>query len=373
MDKFAAAERRRRRLQRVGEISMLAFVVLCMGYAAPAAAVPVPSLYTVEVPLDPRDPGARADAYAAALEEVLVRVTGSRAALPPDEVEALFPDPARYVMQFRSGEDDTLWVTLDGAAIERIVKAAGYTVWSSDRPLTIIWLAVDSGRGSREIVAADEETADDDEGEIQIIERNRLLRERIEEAAAERGIPVTFPLLDGEDLESVTVSDVWGGFDEPLIAASQRYGADSILVGRMQPTVAQRNRWTWYFRDRERQWSGQPEEIIDMLADSLAARFAISGGDRLADISLTVAGIQSVESYAAVQSYLENMDLVEELSIDTVSGDRVRYRVRAYGGRERLREALEFARLFEPADAFDRAIDAGTMQEPEALVFRYRP
>ena len=66
----------------------------------------------------------------------------------PEMVELLFPNPSAYIVQFRPGEDDTLWVSFDGDAIERVLRQAGQTVWGSDRPLTLVWLAVDWGQGA---------------------------------------------------------------------------------------------------------------------------------------------------------------------------------------------------------------------------------
>ena len=40
-------------------------------------------------------------------------------------IAELFPDPSSYVIQFRPGANDTLWVSFDGEAIER-----GYRFYS---------------------------------------------------------------------------------------------------------------------------------------------------------------------------------------------------------------------------------------------------
>ena len=97
-------------------LMLLAFV---WGMLVPVAnAVEVASLYTVEVALDPDDPDAQSNAYRAALTEVLVRVTGTTAAADSEELAILFPNPARYVRQYRPGPDDTLIVSLDGPALD---------------------------------------------------------------------------------------------------------------------------------------------------------------------------------------------------------------------------------------------------------------
>jgi uncharacterized protein len=345
----------------------LAAVIALTLPTADVEAFDAQDLYTAQVPINPRDPGAREAAYDAALAQILTRITGSRDALGPEQIEEWFPDPARYVLQYRPGEDDTLWVTLDGAAIETVLRRHRQTVWGSNRPLTLVWLAVDWGQGEREIVAADdpERTA----AEARSIDRDRLLRERILEVAAERGVPVAFPILDAEELQTVQFSDIWGGFNESLLRASQRYGATSVLVGRVRPDVAERNRWSYFFADERREWTGQPEEVMNLLADTLADRFAVAGGAQVETIDLIVSGIDSVAAYGAVQRYIEELDMVERLSIDSVSGDTIRYRLSAHGGTQRLRRALDLNRRLEPAGVF-----AGGMATAAGeLRYRWRP
>jgi hypothetical protein len=260
-------------------------------------------------------------------------------------------------------------VTLDGATIERVLMSAGHSVWGSDRPLTLVWLAVDWGGGEREIIAsADAQRSD---AVARSIDRNRLLRERVQEAAEARGIPVSFPLMDIEDLESVTFSDVWGGFDEQLLAASRRYAAGSVLVGRVRPGPGQRNRWSHYFGGEQREWGGEPEEVVNLLADALGSQFAISPNEQLASIPVIVSGIDSVLAYGTIHAWLQNLALVRELSVETVSGDRVRFLVKAHGDRERLRRALESARHLEPLAGIDST--GGGVAAADGLAFRYRP
>ena len=312
---------------------------------SPVWAVEVTSLYTAQVLLDQEEDDPRARAYEMALADVLLRVSGSELSADSEMIELLFPNPASYVVQFRAGADDTLWVSFDGDAIENALRQAGKTIWGSDRPLTLIWLAVDWGQGEREIISADDPARSRDEARS--IDRNRLLRQRVLDIAERRGLPVVFPLMDTMDLQSLSFSDIWGGFDEALIAASERYTANSVLVGRIRPASGQRNRWSYYFGGEERTWSGEPELVIGLVADLLAAEFAISGNARLETIDLTIAGIDSVEAYGAVQNLLSEMTLIQAFSIAEVEGDRIRYRVEALGGFDRLRRALRLNGLIE--------------------------
>ncbi len=248
---------------------------LCVLTTPAVLAIEVPTLYSAEVPYDDKADDPRADAYRTALTEVLRRVSGSELAENALLVEELFPSPASFVVQFRRGADDTLWVLFDGEAIERTLRATGQTVWGSDRPLTLVWMAVDWGQGDREILGA----GDDRQSlqETRSINRNRMLRERLLDSAARRGIPVALPLLDSEDLQKVSFSDVWGGFDDRVVDASKRYEANSVLIGRIRPGSSSRNRWTYHFGGEQRSWSGEPEVVLAQIADLLASEIAIQG------------------------------------------------------------------------------------------------
>jgi hypothetical protein len=338
-----------------------------------AWAVEVATLYTAQVALDEEQDDPRQEAYKAALAEVLLRVSGTQLGSDPEMIELLFPSAASYVVQFRPGEDDTLWVSFDGEAIEQVLRQSGQTVWGSERPVTLVWLAVDWGQGDREIIAAGDPDQGRDAGRS--IDRDRLLRQRVLDMADRRGIPVLFPLLDTEDQRNVTFSDIWGGFDEQLLVASERYEVDSILVGRIRPDSNQRNRWNYYFADDERVWSGEPELVLGLVADKLADEFAISGDAPLEYVDLNVSGIDSVEAYGNIQNLLAATNVIESFAISEVAGDRIHFRVEAVGGLDRLRRALRFNGLIEQ-NGFDGdrfGIESLDSTSNASLEFYYSP
>jgi hypothetical protein len=321
-------------------LSMLVFTGIPTAWA-----VEVATLYTAQVALDEAQNDPRQEAYKAALAAVLLRVSGTQLNSDPEMIELLFPSPAAYVVQFRPGEEDTLWVSFDGEAIEKVLRQSGQTVWGRERPVTLVWLAVDWGQGDREIIAAGDPAQSRSFGRS--IDRDRLLRQRVLDMAERRGLPVLFPLLDTEDQQNVSFSDIWGGFDEQLLVASERYEANSVLVGRIRPDSNQRNRWNYYFADDERIWNGEPELVLGLVADQLAAEFAISGDAPLETVDLNVSGIDSVDAYGEVQNLLAATNVIESFTISEVVGDRIRFRVEAVGGLDRLRRALRFNGLIE--------------------------
>lgn len=334
---------------------------------ATANAVEVTSLYTAQVPLDQQQDDPRAVAYETALAQVLLRVSGTQVVNDRDLFDTLFPNPTAYVVQYYPGPDETLFVTFDGTALEEILARSGQPLWGSDRPLTLVWIAVDWGRGEREIIAAE----DEEQPQARSINRDRLLRRRVLDFAERRGLPVAFPLLDSEDRAGVSFSDIWGGFNSRVLEASERYDVNSVLIGRVSAAGASRSRWTYYFGRDQREWVGEPELVITQISDLLAEEFSIGGNAPLSVVQIEIAGISTVGAYADLQSTLAGVNVIDSISIVEVSGDVVRYRVTAHGGADRLARALRFEGLIE-----EERIDMGDMllDEPiNSLRFFYSP
>lgn len=334
-------------------------------------AVEVENLYTVTVPYDARANDAEAQSNELALAQVLLRITGSDTEARAADIGELFPDPRRYILRWRPGDDGTRVISLDGPAIEAVLREAGLPVWGSDRPLTLVWLAVDWGQGNREIVASDESSAGGPV--LDTSQQTEQLRERVEAAAERRGLPMLFPLLDSEDLAQVSFSDIWGGFDETLLNASRRYGAQAVLVGRVRAGSVAATRWSYYSAAQRLEWSGAPEDVLGELADVFAQQFAYAGNAPVESVQLTVGGVDSVSGYGRVEQLLDSLNVIDSYRLDTVNGADLRYVVEVQGGSERLATALEFSGVLRRADWLGVQDFVGTGIRQETLEYLYQP
>ncbi len=334
----------------------------------PAGAADVAALYTAEVAVDREARNPRADAYRIALFDVLLRVSGGELARDPELMDALFPDPAAYVVRFSPGPDDTLFVTFDGEALEEVLKSAGQTVWGSDRPATLVWLAVDWGDGQREILGVDDPLqAVEDE---RAADRYRLLRERVLKLAERRGLPVLLPLLDAEELGRVTFADVRGGFDEVILESSTRYDVSSILIGLVDASGQQAGRWRHYLGTERTAMLGEPEQVVPQVADRLSRAFAVRGDAPLRTVVLTMSGVQTVDAFGELQQRLGDIAAIEAFAIDEVVGDTIRYSVNVRGGAERLARALRFAGFLE-SERIAGTLGPGLAEPGDSLEFFY--
>lgn len=319
---------------------VLALLVLWLLPAAPLPAAQVADLYSAEVELPA--PGDLDGAFALALERVLAKVTGRRQPLDDSQRER-FGDPARLVRQYRGTAPGRLRVGFDPVALKRLVDAAGLPTWGEARPLVVVWLVMETGRGAREILSAGEAGQGTAFGPASAADQARAL---LLAAAEARGLPLVLPLVDSEDLARVSDSDLRGDFTEPVIAASERYGADAVLIGRLRgadPATA-RVRWTLLLGRERMDWSGGLEDGPDGAADRLAERLAVAPGEERW-LRVEIGNVRSLRDYGQVYRLFSGLGLVEQLQVAEVSEDRLRLALRVRGGIDPLMRSVALRRL----------------------------
>jgi uncharacterized protein len=293
----------------------------------------VAGLYEAEVDFE----GDRDEAFRAALGKVLVRITGRRDVAARPEVAPLLGNAASYAQQFRRPVPDRLWAAFDGTAVERELAALGLPVWGAERPSTLLWIAIDAGGGRRFVLASVEE-----------FEEEAAIREELLAAASDRGLPMVFPLMDAEDRAQASFAEVWGGFEDSILAASERYGADAVLVGRLAADDLGHGRWMLYAADGVERWTGGAAESIGRLADLFAARFAVVSLGEARPVHLVVSGVDSIEDYGRISRFLGSLTAVESLGVESVEGDEVVFRVALRGEPGTLDEAVRLGGLLHP-------------------------
>ncbi len=289
--------------------------------AQPVLAEPLGDLYTVTVP----NTGQNEAAFRAAMSDVLVRVTGRRDAPALENLAPLVAQASRYVASYRRAPGNTLAVTFDGPAIENAIDASGLAFWGEERPLTLVWLAVDRGGGRRALVSAS------DTGEE---------KSRIEAHAARRGLPLVWPGM-GDDLMRA-LQQAWSGAHAPLVEAAARYGADGVLIGRARQAAAGAVTvdWTFSAAGLSAASSGELEAGPELAAERYASLYASHGAGQRSEQLVTVTGIASLDAYAAVLRALSRLAPVRSVAVDEVTPDAVSFLVNVRGDPEALRQAI---------------------------------
>jgi hypothetical protein len=316
-----------------------------------AGAAEFEDLYTVSVVPDPEmaPQARRADSTQRAMARLLIRVTGRRSAPTEPGLAELVRNAAAYESEYIPLSATESRFRFSRSAIEAVLTRQELPIWGDERPLTLLWIAVDLGGGQRAELAA---VPDDGRvGPIGSRPSNELPAEYAElfeaitlpllDAVDERGLPVVLPELDAADRALVRFADVYGGFDESVALAAERYGADAILIGRIAVTeagpVVQ-----WLLRQGERRQllSGiDPRAGIDALAEQFVREYATVGGTRLTFV--TIRGIESWPDFGRVYDYVQSRSFIESVDVESQSLDGdMRLRVVTRSDDSQLRQLL---------------------------------
>lgn len=318
----------RNSLRRACRAAALALTMLVVLAAQDLRAATFPNLYTVVVMPDPAAPNRRAASVRAAMMQLLERVTGRTDAGLDPELSHIVEGAENYLNSYGSIDRQRDQVGFISSRVERALTDAGWPVWGSERPMTLLWIAVDNGNGERALLS---ESFNPSQWSPAMVELVRSLEQALRAAASDRGLPITLPLLDLEDLQQIDFADVWGGFDERVDVASMRYGPDAYLLAQVRfGPFGTDIRWTLVQDGRRRvALSTTVEEGIDWLAEQYAAEFSVLGGNRT--LRLTIDDVESLSDYGRVMSYLESVSLLSRVDVESFEGGRLELRVAARG------------------------------------------
>ncbi|MBM5811468.1 MAG: DUF2066 domain-containing protein [Gammaproteobacteria bacterium] len=304
---------------------VLLLCALTNGPARPDT-VTLPDFYAATVPASGVDERARQAAFRAALADVLVRATGQRDAAQLESLAPMVADAARYVVSFWRATGNRLAVSFDGRAIENAIDAAGLPFWGAERPVVLVWLALDRGGGQYAIVNAGSPGEE---------------RQRVAEVAARRGLPLVWP-VPGED-SALAAQAIASGEHTALLEAAGRHGADGVLVGRVAAgnSAARPVEWTFTGAGTHAAVHGVLETGPDLAADRYAGLLASSTAGRRSEEYVTVTGIDSIEAFAGVERALGRLRPVREVRLYEVAPDAATFRVEVRGDPQALVAALQ--------------------------------
>lgn len=302
-------------------LPLLGTLIPVTGYS-----VELKHLYDVQIPVESRDRAELEDAFRQALVTVLVRVTGKSTIAGRAEVIELLKNPSRFVQQYRyyeQGDESppklNLWIHFDGVAMEKQLMEAGMPVWGKERPAVLIWFAIER-QGKRFLMGEDSDSQ---------------AREALADSAKQAGIPLVFPLLDLEDRVQVNVSDVFGGFAERLLRASRRYNPDAVLIAWASGTSDGfwKTHWRLDSGAETRDWNSVGADFVQVLengigrlAGELSKHLAVSSHSGERDsVLLMVSGVDTLEGYARIASYLTGLDRISRFRPYRIEPGRISF------------------------------------------------
>ncbi|SDS67139.1 DUF2066 domain-containing protein [Pseudomonas granadensis] len=288
-------------------------------------------LYQVRQPVTGQAPEERDRATQAALDTLVLRLTGDPKAPQSPDLAAIRKDPQQIISQFGfdAGPPEVLKVDFDPATSEQALRRAGLSLWGANRPSIVGWWLNDSTEGSS------------------LVSDGQAAAAPLRAAAQHRGLPLRLPLADLSEQLVATAPTLEGADAAPLRSASERYNADALLAVHAREEGGQwQAKWRLWLGDQKEAGSVQgadqaavADAVMLAVAERLAPSFVVKPGVS-GQQTLEVQGM-NLEHYAALLRLLEPFGV----RLQTVDGDRIVYRVN--GSAEQLRAQLSLAKLQE--------------------------
>lgn len=349
----------------------------------PATAATFPELYTVTVEANPQDCAAREGELAReGMALLLIRLSGRRLSAADSEASSLIGSAPRYLASCGAPSGRDVRVGFNATDVNRALTDLNWPIWNAERPAILLWLAAEFDDGQRAELRADPARAfgwraagtASDRLPMEAEQRFRSVTDEILEAADQRGLPIVLPVLDAEDRSLVRFADVWGGFDEFVLRAAERYAVDAVLIGRLV-AADERIEIDWSLHRGQLDLDFRTIEAragIDWVADQFAAEMSTVGGARVTFIH--VRSIEHYRDFGRVIEYLESVSIIEAVDVASQRDDELVLRVIARGDDSQLARILtldgQLVRPDEssPPDGRFSPVDSLTMPDRE-LVF----
>ena len=250
-------------------------------------------------------------------------------------------------------------VDFSSALIDELLTSASIPIWDSNRPSVLVWMALQDEAGNRSLMTAD---------------INNDIIELIKEFADRRGLPLLFPVLDFEDRRSLNEDLVWTLNEEAIRNASNRYGADSILTGRLHFTASGElvGLWQFLFQGEAVVFDGFSTDLREYLhgplarvTSQLASYFAIVPDSATKEmVQLRIDGVKSLQEYSSLLSYVSGLGLVESVRAAQLDGERLELRLGLVGDAQQLFELIALDRDLLP-------IEGDTSDGSDVLHYRW--
>ncbi|MGB0893514.1 MAG: DUF2066 domain-containing protein [Parashewanella sp.] len=305
------------------------------------SAVSVNGLDRASVPVNSQSFSQRKFGYKTALKQVLLKNSGSESIFDNTLIKQAVAKPEPYISQFSFvGSNDNLMleVAFVHQKIIELLKHAGVPIWGNQRPQTIFWI-VQQNQNESTILSDDPS--------------NEFIH-ALKQTADSSGIPIAFPLMDFDEITSISAADINGLFLDKIPQASSRYQAEYFVLlsvsEKFDGIDFELNVYPQQQDDVRRPVltkSGQVESyqklsifLVNALSNLYSQTFSITGNDELSKINIAFDDIVNLKQAMSVEKYINNLSIVKSAFIAGLSGSRLRLELTLYGSQGDLQRIL---------------------------------
>ena len=341
---------------------------MTMSLAFTAFSKQVEGLYEARVVVPSQSIESRKEGAKQGLADVLYKVSGFPVPVSHPVIEHALSIADQYLYQFSfTRVDESDWsaeiapgssyliMSFEGKSVQRIIKEAELPRWGANRPTIMTWVAIDDGK--REMLTE--------------ASGNKGLS-LLKEAAHKRGLPLILPIYDLEDSIKLPMVQLWGLFKDGILGASNRYGAESVLAGRIYKPNADTwvGNWRFYFKDNEYEYEFTSQTLDEQLlwglsggAKVLADAFALKPSSvKRGALVVSISKLDSLEDYGRLLNYLNKLAITKQVSLLKMKEDEAQIELTLNGTFAQLIQALSLDKKLVTKNVIKS--NEGDLEEP---------
>ncbi|MCU8070376.1 DUF2066 domain-containing protein [Shewanella sp. SM32] len=336
--------------------SLIAFLY-CLFTINSVNAVEVSKLDEANVPVSSRAVAERDKALKSALEQVIIKNTGTARSLDNSLIQSQLSNPDTLLSQYGYIEQNgqlLLTASFEHRRIVALLRQAQLPVWGTQRPLTLFWVAMPG------------------DGDTMILGDSSALAERkiFSDFSYARGIPVLLPILDLDELMGINPNDIKGMFADIVASVSGRYQADFLALVAIDAAGNQvRYRLNLYTKATIDSltpplfsYNGIAENSTQAITAMMAAlgeyyftKYAIADTGTQLGASVTFVNIQKMAQLVEVEKYLKQLSAIKNATLTHIQGNTVTLSLDLFGSETDLQRLLSL----EPRISVVAPVSAG--------------
>ncbi len=236
----------------------------------PARAEEVKGLFEIELIANSQSAADREQAIKQALYGVLSRVLVAEDISKVPVVQQALQGARHYVKQFQysliaadefsAGDARLIRVEFDQEQLMELMRQSQVGIWSEIRPQTLVWLVVEED-GKRQFY--NPESMPDFESAWAL-------------ASKVKGVPIIFPMLDLEEQQRISVSEVLGADSKNLLNVSARYEVPAVMAARLaRKGQCWQGEWAFYFDAKITQWNSHCQPLKSAMLEGVQGAYNV--------------------------------------------------------------------------------------------------
>lgn len=297
-------------------------------------------IYTGEAVVESKDPAERRRAVPLALRHVFEKYSGLRDFSAYPQLDSALANASSIVLSFyyrnaeftradgSGGEELRLVAAFSSDRVDELARFLELPLWPPRRDPVNIWVVIDNGL-DRQVMPVEFAYA----------------WEAMRDIADQRGLPVNWPSPNADGTYMVDAQLLWGGYTEDL-QVGRGSGAMISAARREGPVWNVRSNLT--YRDQSTTWRVQNIDLQAAMADSMQLavdRVAEANTIAATDLGtwmhpLEVAGLGSAADYSRCLGYLQQLNVVDGVSIESARAGSVIFMLELNALPEYLDDAL---------------------------------